>query len=81
MHHVGTRGSIEGSASLEYATNEEISSPLGNSIASKPQSSANLQSLLWQYSDVFPEDLPNGLPPELSVELNINLVPDVKPVK
>jgi hypothetical protein len=34
-----------------------------------------------QYSDVFPEDLPNGLPPERSVELNINLVPDAKPVK
>jgi hypothetical protein len=47
MHHVGRRGSTEGSASLEYATNDEISSPLGNSIASKPQSSATLQSLLW----------------------------------
>jgi hypothetical protein len=37
--------------------------------------------LLGQYSDVFPDDLPNGLPPERSVELKINLVPDAKPVK
>jgi hypothetical protein len=37
--------------------------------------------LLGQYYDVFPDDLPNGLPPERSAELNINLVPDAKPVK
>ena len=37
--------------------------------------------MLGQYSDVFPDDPPNGLPPERSVELNINLVPDDKPVK
>jgi hypothetical protein len=37
--------------------------------------------LLRQYSDEFPDDLPNGLPPVRSVELNINLVPDSKPVK
>jgi hypothetical protein len=81
MHHVGKRGSTEGSASLVYATNEEISSPLGNSIASKPQYSATLQSLLEQYSDVFPDDLPNELPPERCAESNISLVPDAKPVK
>jgi hypothetical protein len=81
LYHVGLRGSTEGSASIEYATIEDISSPLGNSIASKPQSSATLQSLLGQYSDVFPENLPNGLPPERSVELSIKLVPDAKLVK
>jgi hypothetical protein len=37
--------------------------------------------LLWQYSDVFLDDLSNGLPQELSVELSINLVHDAKPVK
>jgi hypothetical protein len=81
MLHVGTRGSTEGSASLEYATNEEISSPLGNSIASKPQSSATLQSLIGQYSDVFLDDMPDGLAPERSVELYISPVHDAKPVK
>jgi hypothetical protein len=81
MLHVGKRGSTEGSASLVYATNEEISSPLGNLIASKPQYSATLQSLLEQYSDVFPDDLPHGLPPERCAESNISLEPDAKPVK
>jgi hypothetical protein len=69
MHHVGTRGSTEGSASLEYATNVESFSPLGNSIASNRPSSPTLQSLLGQHSDVVRENLPNGLPPERSVEL------------
>jgi hypothetical protein len=69
MHHVRTRGSTEGSASLEYATNEEIISPLGNSIASKHPSSSTLQSLLGQYSDVLPGDLPNELPSERSFEV------------
>jgi hypothetical protein len=81
LYRVGTKGSTEGSASIEYDTNEDISSPIGNSIASKPQSSATLQSLLGQYSDVFPENLTNGLPPERSVELSIKLVPDAKLVK
>jgi hypothetical protein len=81
MHHVGTRGSAEGSASLEYATNEEISSPLGNSVVSKHPSSSTLQPLLSQFSDFFPDALSNGLPQEQSVELKINLVADSKPVK
>jgi hypothetical protein len=38
MHYLGTRGSTEGSTLLEFATNEEINSPLGNSIASKHSS-------------------------------------------
>jgi hypothetical protein len=40
-----------------------------------------LQALLGQYTDVFPEELPNGLLPERSVQLNIKLLPDSKPIK
>jgi hypothetical protein len=40
-----------------------------------------LQALLGQYTDVFPEELPKGLLPERSVQLNIKLLPDSKPIK
>jgi hypothetical protein len=50
-------------------------------IASKHPSSSTLRSLLGQYSDVFPDELPNGLPPEQTVELKMKLVADSKPVK
>jgi hypothetical protein len=35
-----------------------------------------LQALLGHYTDVFPEELPKGLPPEISIQLSIKLLPD-----
>jgi hypothetical protein len=40
-----------------------------------------MKSLLQGYEDIFPEDLPSGLPPKRSVELQIDLVPGSEPVK
>jgi hypothetical protein len=40
-----------------------------------------LNNLLQEYKDIFPEDLPSGLPPKGSVGLKIDLVPDSKHVK
>jgi hypothetical protein len=47
----------------------------------KNGSSSTLQALLGQYTDVFPEELPKGLPPEISFQLNIKLLPDIKAIK
>ena len=38
-----------------------------------------LEALLSEYKDVFPEQLPPGLPPEREVFHTIQLVPDAKP--
>ena len=38
-----------------------------------------LQELLAEYKDVFPEELPKGLPPKRSVEMAINLEEKAKP--
>lgn len=39
----------------------------------------NVEQLLEEYKDVFPQELPKGLPPERSVEMTINLETDAKP--
>ncbi|GKG46606.1 hypothetical protein Tco_0501452, partial [Tanacetum coccineum] len=36
-------------------------------------------SIVWKFSEVFPEDLP-GLPPARQVEFQINLVPSAAPM-
>src|SRR6202163_2243704 len=38
-----------------------------------------VQSLLQKYSDVFPDDLPPGLPPERDVDHRIELIPGSEP--
>lgn len=48
---------------------------------SEQTSEADLDTLLSNYSDVFPDQLPEGLPPKRSVELNIELKPGSEPVK
>jgi hypothetical protein len=40
-----------------------------------------VKRLLEGYKDIFPEDLPSGLPPQRSVKLKIDLVPGSEPVK
>jgi Reverse transcriptase (RNA-dependent DNA polymerase) len=40
-----------------------------------------MKSLLQGYKDIFPEDLPSGLPPKRSVERKIDLVRGSEPVK
>ena len=42
--------------------------------------SMQLQQLLKDYSDVFPPDLPVGLPPERQVQHGIDVVQGSKPV-
>lgn len=40
-----------------------------------------IESILNEFSDVFPENLPNGLPPSRSEDFKIDLIPDAKPQK
>ena len=40
---------------------------------------AEVQSLLNKYSDVFPDDLPAGLPPEREVDHKIEIIPGSEP--
>ena len=40
-----------------------------------------INSLLEQFSDVFPDDLPKGLPPTRQKNFKIELTPDAKPQK
>ena len=42
--------------------------------------SPELPEILKKYQDVFPEDLPKGLPPKRSVDHKIDLLPDSKPL-
>ena len=39
-----------------------------------------MQHLLHEYNDVFPHDLPNGLPPERAMRHNIDLLQGSKPI-
>jgi transposase InsO family protein len=48
-----------------------------NGIATSEQ--RRMQSLVKEFSDVFPDDLPTGLPPKRFIEHKINLVPNSKP--
>ena len=41
---------------------------------------ASLERLLEEYQDVFPNDLPDGLPPSRDVDHPIDLVPSSKPI-
>ena len=41
--------------------------------------SINKVPVVWEFEDVFPEDLP-GLPPEREVEFGIDLVPGTTPI-
>jgi hypothetical protein len=67
-------------ASVEYTTGMEAGGTPSEGLAKNGNSSA-LQALLGQYNDVFPEELPKCLPPERSIQLNIKLLPDSKPIK
>jgi transposase InsO family protein len=80
LHHVGMRGPTRESASVGHTTGMGPSGTSSTGSAEEEIPSA-LQFLLEQYTDVFPDELPNGLPPERSVKLNIDLLPGTKPVK
>ena len=41
---------------------------------------SQLQQLLSEFIDVFPQDLPSGLPPERQVQHSIDVVQNSKPV-
>jgi len=34
-----------------------------------------MEQLLKEYNDVFPQDIPHGLPPQRGIEHNIDLIP------
>jgi hypothetical protein len=80
LHHVGMGDSAIEPASVEHTTGMEAGGTPSEGPAKNGSSSA-LQNLLGQYTDVFPEELPKGLPPERRVQLNIKLLPDSKPIK
>ena len=48
---------------------------------STPSNDNHIQSILQEFSDVFPEKLPQGLPPERSKNFDIELTPEAKPQK
>jgi len=37
--------------------------------------SLGMEQLLKEYHDVFPQDIPHGLPPQRGIEHNIDLIP------
>ena len=45
-----------------------------------PHIGLQLQKLLEEYKDVFPEDLPTGLPPKHSVDHGIETMSSTKPI-
>ena len=59
---------------IEILNNVEIENDAQGALASK-----EMQKLLGKYSDVFPEDLPKGLPPKRFIEHRIKLMPHDKP--
>jgi len=50
---------------------------LNNICLSSVQASLSLgmEQLLKEYDDVFPQDIPHGLPPQRGIEHNIDLIP------
>ncbi len=76
-------------SSKDLSGGTSLSSPMSSS--STPHSlkgittndlsfNSQLQQLLKDYSDVFPSDLPSGLPPERQVQHGIDVVQESKPV-
>ena len=54
---------------------ESSSSKHNNNISFNNNDQAQLQSLLKDYKDVLPDDLPPGLPPERTITHGIDLNP------
>jgi hypothetical protein len=80
LHLVGMGDSARETVSVENATSWNVSGTHCEGPANKESPSA-LQALLGLCTDAFPEEVPKGLPPERSVQMNIKLLPDSIPIK
>ena len=63
-------------------TNEEIRNEVTvtvNEDQTKTNYPVEVQAILNEFSDVFPKDLPGGLPPSRELDHRIELVPGVEP--
>ena len=69
--HLMTRKECE----KEIESREELYLLIMKEIQNQPSIPPELQSLLEQFKDVFPSDLPPGLPPVRGIEHQIDLVP------
>ncbi|XP_057543874.1 uncharacterized protein LOC130823266 [Amaranthus tricolor] len=69
--HLMTRRECE----KEIESREELYLLIMKEIQNQPSIPPELQSLLEQFKDVFPSDLPPGLPPVRGIEHQIDLIP------
>ena len=53
---------------------------VATTVKSRQETLLHLQDLLQEYKDVFPDDLPRGLPPERPVDHGIDVIPGTKPI-
>jgi hypothetical protein len=56
-----------------------ITPAVDNSSDSKPSISDDARAIINEYKDVFPNDLPSGLPPKRDIDHRIDLVPGQAP--
>jgi hypothetical protein len=54
-------------------------SSVNKSVPLKGETATN--ALIEEFSDIFPDDLPHGLPPKRSIDLKIDLLTDTTPIK
>jgi len=75
------RTSVVGDEDIEMllmvTTAEKPSAPLPMAKTADP--SGPFADLIREYSDVFPDELPDGLPPQRAMDFEINLVPGASP--
>jgi Reverse transcriptase (RNA-dependent DNA polymerase) len=80
IDHVGIDDPPKLSDSASLATEIKTGgSSVNKSVPLKGETATN--ALIEDFSDIFPHDLPHGLPPKRSIDLKIDLLTDTKPVK
>jgi hypothetical protein len=66
--------------SLHYAAFDQTLNQCGKGTAASADSINKMKALLSSYSDLFPEELPRGLPPQRRLDHRIILYPGTKPI-
>jgi hypothetical protein len=80
IDHIGLKDSGEISELPSPVTDvENGESSINRSVPLRGETA--MHALIEEFSDVFPDELPVGLPPKRKVDLKIDLLPDSKPVK
>jgi transposase InsO family protein len=80
VDHVGLKDSEEISELPSPITDvENGESSISKSVPLRGETA--MHALIEEFSDVFPDELPAGLPPKRAVDLKIDLLPDSTPVK